>query len=324
MNKKLLRNKKPVQAIFGALGLTLMTCGSAVASAFLTIEGPGDNGGQFNGNGTVIDCAVTQTDVGIYLKSVYNAHILKYEVKNCEIGVLISGGGSNHLNNLNVHDNVEDGIQLKDSTKGNLINNSIANNNGGFGIRIIDGSNGNRFIAMAVKENDSGGYDCDDSDFNAIIANGIIGNSVYGVLLESDCDHNTVRSTFIKDTAGLGIQIRGEGNTVQAAKITGSTAEGIKLTGSANLNVVKSNIVSNNGTQGIENGGDDNTFMSNTVNENGKQGIQMELDATGNFIKSNTAKNNGDFDLEDLNPDCDNNKWSTNNFGSANPLTCIE
>lgn len=317
------RYMNPVQAILNALGLTLMACGTAMAGAVLHIQGPGDNGGQFNGVGQVIDCGGALDSVGIFLDKVSNAHVIGYEVKNCEVGVLIYKGNNNHLNNLYIHHSLEDGIRLEGGTTNNHINNNKASYNGGWGINLKSGSNGNKFESMTVKANGLGGYRCDNSDRNVINSNRLIENQFYGVLLESDCDYNTVRSTFITNTIGIGINIDGDKNTIQADKITGSTSEGIKLESDARKNLVQANQVNQNDAQGIENAGDENTFKSNTVNENGKQGILMKETANLNFIKSNTAVDNGGNDLEDKNPGCGNNTWETNNFGTADPA-CID
>lgn len=323
MNTIVLRHVKPLHILSSAMAITLIASGAAFGDAALTIAGPGDNGGQFNGGGTIIDCSITGTDIGIHLQAVSNAHVLRYEVKNCEIGILITGGNGNHLNNLFVHDAEEDGLRMEGNTTENHVNNSNFSSNGGYGIHLKSGSNGNRFQSITANSNNSGGYDCDNALNNVMTSTRLIENTGYGAHLESGCNNNIVRSTFITNTVGIGIQIKGDANTVQANKITGSSAEGIKLKSEAEDNLVLSNQVNNNGTQGIENAGDRNTFRSNTVNGNVRQGIQMELNANLNLIKSNTAKNNGDVDLQDQSPGCGDNTWQTNNFVTADPASCI-
>ena len=50
-------------------------------------------------------------------------------------------------------------------------------------------------------------------------------------------------------------------------------------------------------------------------------GSQFLPDSENNHLSGNKASGNGEFDLEDLNEDCDNNRW-TGNTGLAN-IFCI-
>lgn len=314
---------KPIKVILGALGITLISCGSALAGgAVLTIQGPGDDDGHFNGAGMVIDCNNDPDLHGIILDHVTNAHVNNYVIKHCEHGVIIKGGGENHLNGLIIKKNSGDGIRLEGRTTNNHINGSTVKKNGEFGINLKSGSDGNKFNTMMVNKNGMGGYNCDNSVKNVITSNKLIGNDYYGVILQSGCDYTTVRGALITNTAGKGIDVGGNNNTIQGNEVTGSNDEGIKLRSNANGNLVQSNIANQNGEQGIENAGDNNTLKSNTTIENGEQGIQVEHNANGNVIKSNTALDNGANDLEDLNPSCDSNNWTSNTFGTTN-AACI-
>ena len=107
-------------------------------------------------------------------------------------------------------------------------------------------------------------------------------------------------------------------------------------------NTITGNVSDNNGRDGIHLGGrgsHSNTISSNTVRGNGRDGIRVTGPSTGpggsavacgpnlvspcpgainNTITGNTGSGNGEHDGDDRNPNCDNNAWRGNRFGTVN------
>ncbi len=61
-----------------------------------------------------------------------------------------------------------------------------------------------------------------------------------------------------------------------------------------------------------------NTVDKNRVYGNGGSGIFVNQRATDNFLTKNQGTGNAEFDGEDRNPNCDNNRWSGNQFTTVN------
>jgi hypothetical protein len=86
------------------------------------------------------------------------------------------------------------------------------------------------------------------------------------------------------------------------------------------------NEVRGNGRDGIHlqedfvtgNSSDRNLVQGNQVGRNARDGIQVN--GENNRILNNTSLQNTGFDLFDRKPDCDNNTWSGNVFGTAEPV----
>jgi hypothetical protein len=57
--------------------------------------------------------------------------------------------------------------------------------------------------------------------------------------------------------------------------------------------------------------------------ENGSFGIEIQSGNHNNIVADTTNGGNRMTDLVDHNPDCDNDHWFANSFGTANPSSCI-
>lgn len=317
-----IRSARLVSSILVGLAATLLGVGPAEAGhGVVNITGPADDGGEFNGAGAVISCGGALGSVGIHLAGVNGAHVHSYEVTGCEIGVLVTGGGTNHLNDLYVHDNVflgtlsgsGDGIQLV-GTSGNHLNGIRSISNDAFGVR-LEQSRENTFNTMEVTENigppHCGGYFLVSSNNNRITSNDISRNGDVGVQIQ-DSTGNAVHSSIVDNTNFFGtpttaIVVIGnsDGNSIHSNQTSGNQ-NGISLGCPTGCTFVAS------GTSGA----DGNIVLSSTSSGNFGDGIQVGGVNTGNRLQGNTALTNGGVDLRDDNPGCDTNVWKSNTFAT--------
>lgn len=215
-------------------------------------------------------------------------------------GVWILGGSGNQVGNLNILDNDAglpagggNGIVMQ-----NAVNSKIVNN-------VVDGSGG----------------------FGGI--------SVFNDRRVPPCcprlaENNLIKDNIVRNAAGraatVGISIEGStrdrivGNVVE-----GSAGHGIRLTFNASATRIIDNEVRTSGDDGIHlavnivtgQGATRNLVQGNSVGRNASDGIQ--INGRDNRILDNTSLENAGIDLVDTNPDCDNNIWSGNVFGTASP-----
>jgi len=193
---------------------------------------------EVNGAGHVVDCLGVPGTIGIVINGTGN-HVHSFEVRNCEIGVMVTEGGSHHLNELYVHDSVYDGTIRPGSgngiflyfTSGNLVNGNRSISNDAFGVH-LENSTFNTFHTMWVTDNcpataspppHSGGYLLSQSDDNRITSNDISRNGDVGVEIRNS-DYNTLQSSIVNLT-----------------NCTGTPRTGIVVIVSADFNVLRGN-----------------------------------------------------------------------------------
>jgi Right handed beta helix region len=244
-------------------------------------------------------------------------------VRGFDAGVAIVGGELNRVHLLTVRDNIGslkairpaygDGIVIRSSSSNWILQNTVTNN-GPFG--------GVSVIADATTPSDS----------NAIDRNTIIDNDVDRAATNEDD----------------GIRIEGpnaNGTVIRNNRIIANGRDGIGVfedvggTGSPNIGLfVTDNVVHGNGFHGMANrkgdgivvgdGADSAIIFENEVTGNAANGIRLGSvagrvvfnDAAGNVLYPGVT---GAFDLNDENPDCADNEWEANTFGSASQ-TCIQ
>ena len=284
------------------------------------------SGLEVNGASHVVDCGGVPGTIGIVIKGTSN-HVHSFEVRNCEIGVMVDGGGWHHLNELYVHDSVyrQDGTLHPGSgngiflyfTTGNLVNGNRSISNDAFGVH-LENSTFNTFHTMWVTDNcpstaspppHSGGYLLNQSDDNWITSNDISRNGDVGVEIRNS-DGNTLQSSIVNDT-----------------KCTGTPGTGIVIIVSADYNVLRGNQAMRNengisigcplgctNTSGPSVSSKDNLLQDNNASSNAEEGIQIGVSNRRNRLQSNTSLANLLLDMRDDNPNCDQNVWRSNTF----------
>ncbi len=256
-----------------------------------------------------------------------SAKVSNGSAKGCDVGVRVAGEGKHKVNAMSAEGNKSFGFVL--DSGGNKLTYSLAIENG-FDTGIGDGFdvNGdkNRLAHNWGIANDQDGFELDGEKCkfseNVAVLNGNVGIRSDGnkgkvtkcLAADNDADGYVAssNSAFTKNVATSNI---GSGNANGFLLL--SSAPGVKIT----KNVSAGNTGDGFGTFFTSDGA---KFTKNQAFANGGSGIEIPDGSTENTIKSNVAIGHGSADLADMNLDCDNNVWSKNLFGSADPDTCIE
>lgn len=232
-----------------------------------------------------VDCQdVTAGVVGIHVEG-ERATVRNGTVTGCHDGVVIGGAGNHRIVRLN----------------------SIKNDNDGFDN--LPGSDGNTFISNLAQGNlSSTNPSSTDDGFQIIVS------------------RNHKFYFNISQDNGQGWDVQGTGHLFSGNVAQENLTEGFEFR--VDNNRLTNNIASSNGESGFKLvSSDENILNRNIATNNGESGIEIFFGSENNSIKKNVAlgnaTKNGGFDLRDRTPNCDNNKWIRNKFGTADPADCI-
>jgi sugar lactone lactonase YvrE len=260
------------------------------------------------------DADRTGRDAGILLTGRKGVTVKGGTVEGFDAGVSVIGGSGNTIRDMVVRDNIGnpdssvseygDGIVLLFSKENSVLDNLVTHNGNYDGIGVLGvGADRNLIQGNTVENTVTEGFS---------FGIGILVNPILSVDLPREVSlyRNRVLGNTVRDNESGGI----------------STLSNIN-------GVIEDNVVTGNGTDGFAFPGngigvqsllftDPNTRVlvrNNEVHGNGRSGIDVL--SRSNRIVGNDASNNlttfGGFDLLDENPDCDNNFWSGNIWGSG-------
>ncbi len=270
------------------------------------------------GGHTISGKAKAGDGVGILLDGVTAARVSNGTVTGFDAGVAIVGGASNIVHLLDIRGNIGslaavrpaygDGVVITSSSYNWIFNNTITNNGPFSGIAVLsDGVT--------------------PSETNVIERNRVVDNDVAGATANED----------------TGIRIEGPnalGTYITRNRIIANGLDGIAVfeaAGATNASTwIDRNVVQGNGFHGMANRKGDGIFLadqadSSLVNENevtGNAANGIRVASATNRILATTALGNGAYpgvsayDLNDENPNCADNEWSSRLFGTASQ-TCI-
>ncbi len=262
-------------------------------------------------------------------------------------GILTDNSNGNLItDNYATNNGPFDGIALVDSSNHNTVshNQSIDNNFsniepngttsgpcGPFGAASVGPGRAHQDIGIRIEG--------PGASYNTLADNQSIGNQLEGISIHDYVcpgafgptfpgtppnQYNTVEDNFVEsngfidNTDGISILVQGPAGTVCVPSyntIIGNTSirnshDGIQMGGrGSHNNVVEHNTVYQNGNDGIEVGGP--TAPSTRL----PNGLPGSID---NTITHNTGYQNLNYDGADDNPNCDNNLWAHNHFGTVN------
>ncbi len=166
---------------------------------------------------------------------------------------------------------------------------------------------------------------------NVMTGNGCAGITVTG-LSSGSVERNQIGQNSGHGVALLrgGLNSRTTQNTVRANSIVGNGGDGVFVGSFASGNAVVGNHIASNGENGVRL----NVFsfdmcctlvQGNTIVGNAANGVVIDANRPigvparlNHQILGNGASGNTVFDLADLNPDCDDNTWAGNQFGTRN------
>lgn len=264
------------------------------------------------------------TAAGIRLPARRSVTISNGTVRDFDAGVVINGGRSNIVRNLQILDNVGpddpvtaelgDGIFVSNSVGNQILDNTLLGNGRYDGIGILgetaDGNivRGNRVENTLAVTN----YFLGGPTGQGIILNGAndgTGGNTIGTITGSVVSNNTVRNNASGGLANINI-VKSEisGNTVEANGLTGRAGNGIGLQLGPRLRTDITDVL----------------IQNNQVHGNSQAGITVS--SNGNRILNNDAADNavqpqnsipGMWDLHDAKANCGKNVWSGNAWGSG-------
>lgn len=189
-------------------------------------------------------CGGDPNVIGIVVAGLTEVHTNNGTVTGCGTGILLSGGGSHHLNGLTATGNVccggggtGDGIRLE-ASHDNHINGSSASLNHAVGVRMV-GSDRNRLNMMVINSNEGpptcGGVLLVNSDNNVVSSSDISDNGDFGV--EAFPDPTTTGSRAAPSTGPISSAPRRLASSSSAARepSSGGTARTGTALGSLSL-----------------------------------------------------------------------------------------
>ncbi|MFW6048144.1 MAG: InlB B-repeat-containing protein [Candidatus Natronoplasma sp.] len=186
------------------------------------------------------------------------------------------------------------GVVLRDIDNGEIVNNTIEDNEKGMYIAgSVLGANGNYIKENKIKNNTGAGIMLDDSTDNMIYNNTIENNNQTGVSLEGS-DENTISNNSITENEGAGSSLDNSAYNHFANNIlSNNNGTGISLFDSAKNDITNNAIEDNNKTGvSLEYYLFSNTISNNSISYNEEIGINISNTADNNIIRSNNISYN--------------------------------
>lgn len=321
-----------------------VTCGQTITqnTALHADVGPCPNGGIIIGADNItldlrgfriFGTPATGDGAGVYLLGRTRVTVTNGSVSNFDGGVVIEGGSGNTVSNIRAFDNIGavtarfgDGIAIESSKDNRIVRNTTENNGPYSGIGLYT-------LIDANHPRQTSGVSSGNLIDSNIVRNNVVSRS--GVPSSTDND-------------GIRVENNSTGNTITRNTVTGNGLDGIALFRAAADNVLRFNTVEGNGFFRVAarrgsgiivfNEANNTVIENNVVRNNADNGIAIRgplgavPGSVNNVIRGNLATGNaatpalpsGAFgppisDLNDRNPNCDNNTWLGNRYGTAIP-----
>jgi parallel beta-helix repeat protein len=244
----------------------------------------------------------------------------------------------NHLINNKAEDGEDRGYYVRGSN--NCLYKNKAYGNRDDALRINNGNNNRATYNIFSGTEDGEGVEI--QSIENFVRNNIIKQNVRGMRIRDD--HNVVKENIIISNGQEGIRVESSENLISSNFILNNGQEGIRVQEST-LNIISRNLIKNNGFNEsdpedirdglkLEDGANETTLTRNLVFNNSGNGINVNEGAIENTIEHNIAMRNGVDDTYydaldgntdvDGNPNCDENNWRENYFGTKDPENCID
>lgn len=300
---------------------------SCTTPTAVTVVGPS---GQLNLQGYSIDCNTTENAIGIFLVG-ENGRISNGTVKNCHRGVVAGDNGRHHIIGIISRDHFLAGFitgafgTLGGSPGNRFINNHTENSPIGF---LITGNENYLFNNSSVAS--ERGFVVSQNR-NTFTLNASKNNDL-GFVIQLGAEKNHFIKNIAEENAFAGFEIEGNRNRLVNNRAIGNGRNmvdvGFRIM-DAKENFLAWNESARNTGIGFEivalfNQSEHNVLRGNLAQNNEQGGIVLQLLAENNTLIENTGQKNGNFDLQDVNPDCDDNRWIDNSFNTADPVECIQ
>ena len=282
------------------------------------------------------NCYITNAgDAGIKLDSCRYGKLSGNTIVNNKIGICLYGSDFNIIENNNINYNMEDGLELLQTSTANTIcdnkinynqqfgiemrysyrtevyRNEISNNLGDCGIFIEDCNS--LYIKQNIIDNNLAGIENYYSFFDVIIEENYITNNEREGIYLSLCESIEILGNIISSNVGSAIysyecvQLKISGNTIE------NNEDGIISTELSNAEIY-ANIIKNVDSIGIELYRDciSNEIYENLIEGSKIVGIILDSGSVNNEVYNNTLISNSIQALDDGN----NNKWDNGFIGN--------
>jgi len=247
-------------------------------------------------------------------------------------GIAVDGPDFIYIFNNTILDNCDDGVELDDISRYDIVLNNTINYNHGDGIHIEAGSMRNIIENNTVSYNGDEGMQIETiSSHNTIVNNFVNQNKDHSIIIKTDSNNVSVLYNVINasgsspDETGDSINIKTDNNRIIGNNISYGSDDGIKLDG-ANSNFVANNTLKYNQDKSVhlinssynnisdnyaifnshgyllQDNSTNNIFRNNIAINNSQQGFYIKAGGNINneFYDSYACCNYGDFDIYDL------------------------
>jgi parallel beta-helix repeat protein len=287
--------------------------------------------------------------VGVRLAGHSGVTVTNGTVTKFQAGVSIENGASNTVSDLTAVENTGgDGIVISGATSdnNNVLNNAVLRNGPFDGIGVYGGTSADKLTGTVISGNlvqdnatsgMTGGIRLENWTWNTTVSNNTVtGSALEGIANFADTQFNTITDNTVDGNgfntetdnprAGDGIRSfpRSANHTISDNTVTNNGGNGIYIVGPLTLG---------NGTTVV--GSTNNSITDNTATGNnakptilvdeelvyleGRLGASVTVNGQTTTVPAATPA----YDLHDGNPNCDNNVWLNNIFGTRNPASCV-
>ncbi len=239
-------------------------------------------------NVVVKNMVLTDWGTGLWMTDVKDSLIDKVTVSSCTgNGILLQNSRGNTVQNSVLQDNGGCGMILFEQSNSNTLQKITAQRNALDGIRIRV-SNNNLVQNNKLLNNKGDGLNFNEQgNYNTVLKNTITGNADAGIVLYKSSDNQINQNTLKNNNNGIYLFSECYNNDLYQNSVTCSTYNGIWLNPGSDDNVIRGNILDNNLYTGIRiRQADANVFYDNKVRNNGWEGVYL-WDSNKNVLYNN-------------------------------------
>ncbi len=219
----------------------------------------------------------------VFGKNILTGNVMKSKIHDNYFGMYIYGATGMVIENNEVFNNTQYGIDTHDGSSNLLINYNSVYANGSHGIILSKHVVNNRIIGNKSFNNKLHGIMLDQQSNNNQVESNIIYDNVDGIVLY-DSHNNLIRNNEIRESdGGIRVNNRSSKNYIEQNKIT-SNKNGVFIYDNSNNNFVVGNFIKNN-TKGVYIKKAFGNLIKDSL-KNGYNGKEIELnEANDNLIQ---------------------------------------
>ncbi|WP_255193205.1 right-handed parallel beta-helix repeat-containing protein [Natronobeatus ordinarius] len=249
----------------------------------------------FDGNGHTITSESGGT--AIAAQHVENVTVRDLTLENWQYGIEFEHVENALIEDVTAIDIGQSGIWLTTVTDSTVRNNDLIENRDGIVLR--ESSTGNLVESNTVAENRRYGFAVRHSSDNTLSNNDVTGVEDHGFFVTSSSSGNKLVENTVTDSGSSwgdsGFHVRGDDNVLEDNVATGSYSEGFGIRGDGNA--LENNTAQDSGREGFRLvDANDNVLTNTTATGSDTHGIRF-WNAVGNELETVTAHDNGDWDV---------------------------